>query len=119
MLTYISGLGTVLAYHSIVSAFFFTGALDGAVSAVASEYISNLDDENYRETKMPKLLSWSMTVVNLIFSLAELIIPPEIDEELISVYENAYRNESYKINISDGNKIVDLNKFIEHYKSLL
>ena len=49
----------------------------------------------------------------------ETALPPDIDEEQISIYENAYQNDSYVIKISDSNQTVDLNEFIEHYKSLL
>ena len=52
-------------------------------------------------------------------SLLESALPPDIDDAQIAVYENAYQNESYIIKISDNNQTVDLNEFIEHYKSLI
>lgn len=47
------------------------------------------------------------------------MLPPDIDEAQISIYENAYRNNSYVIKISDNNQTVDLYEFIEHYKNLI
>ncbi len=68
---------------------------------------------------MSKQFAWAIEIVKLIPSLLESALPPDIDEAQIAIYENAYQNESYMIKISDNNKTVDLNEFIEHYKSLI
>ena len=102
----------------VVTAFFFTGALDEATNAVSQEFISGCLKEDYG-AKVANRFIWAMTIVNLIPSLLESALPPDIDDAQIAVYEIAYQNESYMIKISDNNQTVDLNEFIEHYKSLI
>lgn len=115
---YVPAIGSVLLTYDIVTAFFFTGAIEGAINSAANEFINEVIDSNYGN-KLAKRFGWASTVVNLIPSLLETALPPDIDEEQISIYENAYQNDSYVIKISDSNQTVDLNEFIEHYKSLL
>ena len=115
---YVPSLGAALLTIDIVTAFYFTGAVDGAVNSAANEFITQVIESNYSD-KLAKRFGWASTIVNLIPSLLETALPPDIDEEQISIYENAYQNDSYVIKISDSNQTVDLNEFIEHYKSLL
>ena len=115
---YVPALSTALLTYDLVTAFFFTGAIDGGVNAAASEFISESISSNYGD-KLSNRFGWAMTIVGLIPSLLESSLPPDIDEEQISIYENAYQNEDYVIKVSDSNQTVDLNEFIEHYKSLI
>lgn len=115
---YVPALGAALLTIDIITAFYFTGAFDGVVNAAANEFISEVIDSNYG-TKVARRFGWASTIVNLIPSLLETALPPDIDEAQISIYENTYQNGSYVIKVSDSNQTVDLNEFIEHYKSLL
>ena len=115
---YVPALNAAALTIDLVAAFFFTDAFEGAVSAVANEYISECITTEYGE-KVARRFGWATTIAGLIQSLFEDALPPDIDEGQISVFENAYKNESYLIKISDSNQTVDLNEFIEHYKSLL
>jgi len=101
----------------LVTAFYFTGAFDEVINAGAEEFISQFMNSNY-QVELPKRLGWAMAIVDLIPSLLESSLPPDIDEEQISIYENACHNESYVIKVSNGSRTVDLNDFTEHYKSL-
>ncbi len=115
---YVPALGITMLTYDIVTAFFFTGAIGGAVNAAASEFISEALESDYN-TKLARRFGWAMTIVNLIPSLLESALPPDIDEEQIAIYENAYQDKSYMIKITDDNQTVDLNEFIKHYKSLI
>ena len=115
---YVPAIGAAVLTCDIVTAFFFTDAASGAVNAVANEFISNVIEPDYN-AKLDRRFGWAISVVNLIPSLLESALPPEIDEEQIAVYENAYQDKSYIIKISDNNQIIDLNEFIDRYKSLI
>ncbi len=115
---YVPSLGVAMLTYDIVTAFFFTGAIEDATNSVANEFISDSIKTEYG-VKMARRFGWAITVVNLIPSLLESALPPDIDNEQIAVYENAYQDKSYIIKISDDVQTVDLNDFIEHYKSLI
>lgn len=115
---YVPGLGLAMLTYDIVTAFFFTGAIGGAINSVANEFINDSIKSNYGE-KLARRVGWAITVVNLIPSLLEGALPPEIDKEQIAVYENAYQDKSYIIKISDNMQTVDLDEFIKHYKNLI
>ena len=108
---YVPALSAAMLTCDIITAFFFTGAFEGAVNSVASEFISESIEETYG-TKAARRFGWAITIVNLIPSLLESSLTPEIDEEQIDIYENAYNNESYLIKISDNNQTIALNQFI-------
>ncbi len=88
------------------------------MNSVAEEFITDSIETDYGP-KMARRFGWAITIVNLIPSLLESALPPDIDEEQIAIYENAYQDKSYMIKISDNNQIVDLDEFIEHYKYLI
>jgi len=115
---YVPAIGVVMLTYDIVTAFFFTGAFAGAINSVAEEFITESINSEY-SSKMAKRFGWATTIVNLIPSLLESALPPDMDDEQIAVYENAYVNKSYMIKISDNSQTVDLNDFIEHYKNLI
>jgi len=115
---YVPAISVASLTLDLVTAFFFTDAFCGAVNAAANEYISECIDTKYGE-KAVKRFGWATTIVDLIPSLVEGALPPDIDEGQISIFENAYKNESYLIKVSDSNQTVDLSEFIEHYKSLI
>ena len=115
---YVPAIGAAMLTYDIVTAFFFTGAFGGAINSVAEEFITDSIKTDYGP-KMARRFGWATTIVNLIPSLLESALPPDMDDEQIAVYENAYIDESYMIKISNNNQIVDLNDFIEHYKNLI
>ena len=85
---------------------------------MAEEFITDSIETEYG-SKMARRFGWATTIVNRIPSLLESALPPDMDDEQIAVYENAYIDQSYMIKISDNNQTVDLNDFIEHYKNLI
>ena len=115
---YVPAIGVAMLTYDIVTAFFFTGAFGGAINSVAEEFITDSIETEYG-SKMARRFGWATTIVNLIPSLLESALPPDMDDEQIAVYENAYIDQSYMIKISDNNQTVDLNDFIEHYKNLI
>lgn len=115
---YVPGVGLAMMTYEFITAFFFTGAIAGAVNSAASEFISDSLTENYGR-KIARKFGWAIAIVGMIPSLLESALPPNVDEAQISIYENAYKNESYIIKVSNNNQTVDLNEFIEHYKSLI
>lgn len=101
-----------------ISGYFFTNLVENATNAAAELYIEQSYKPEYA-SKLSKQFAWAIEIVKLIPSLLESALPPDIDEAQIAIYQNAYQNESYMIKISDNNQTVDLNEFIEHYKSLI
>ena len=115
---YVPAVGAAMLTYDIITAFIFTGAFGGAINSVAEEFITDSIKTDYGP-KMARRFGWANTIVNLIPSLLESALPPDIDDEQIAVYENAYIDQSYMIKISDNNQTVDLNDFIKHYKNLI
>ena len=115
---YVPAIGAAMLTYDVVTAFFFTGAFGGAMNSVAEEFITDSIETDYGP-KMARRFGWATAIVNLIPSLLESALPPDMDDEQIAVYENAYIDQSYMIKISDNNQTVDLNDFIEHYKNLI
>lgn len=115
---YVPAIGAAMLTYDIVTAFFFTGAFGGAINSVAEEFITDSIKTEYGP-KMARRFGWATTIVNLIPSLLESALPPDMDYEQVGVYENAYIDQSYMIKISDNSQTVDLNDFIEHYKNLI
>ena len=102
----------------VVTAFFFTGAIDGAVNAAAGELVDKVIEKAACDDAANRRMSWVVTIIGAIPDLLESELPPEIDEGLIAVLENAYNNESYEITASNDEQTVDLKEFIEYYKNL-
>ena len=115
---YCPALSFAMLTAEIISGYFFTNLVENATNAAAEMYIQQSYKPEYA-SKLSKQFAWAIEIVKLIPSLLESALPPDIDEAQIAIYENAYQNESYMIKISDNNKTVDLNEFIEHYKSLI
>ena len=115
---YCPALSFAMLTAEIISGYFFTNLVENATNAAAEMYIQQSYKPEYA-SKLSKQFAWAIEIVKLIPSLLESALPPDIDEAQIAIYQNAYQNESYMIKISDNNQTVDLNEFIEHYKSLI
>ena len=115
---YCPALSFAMLTAEIISGYFFTNLVENATNAAAELYIEQSYKPEYA-SKLSKQFAWAIEIVKLIPSLLESALPPDIDEAQIAIYQNAYQNESYMIKISDNNQTVDLNEFIEHYKSLI
>ena len=115
---YCPALSFAMLTAEIISGYFFTNLVENATNAAAELYIEQSYKPEYA-SKLSKQFAWAIEIVKLIPSLLESALPPDIDEAQIAIYQNAYQNESYMIKNSDNNQTVDLNEFIEHYKSLI
>ena len=104
--------------YNLVTALYFTGAIEGPINDAANEFLNTVWEANYGE-KAVKRLSWAMTIVNLIPSLLETAVPPDIDAAQLAIYESAYQNDSYAILIAGSDQLVNLSAFVEHHKKLL
>ena len=115
---YVPAVGYGMLTFEVVTAFFFTGAIDGAVNAAAGELVDKVIEKAACDDAANRRMSWVVTIIGAIPDLLESELPPEIDEGLIAVLENAYNNESYEITASNDEQTVDLKEFIEYYKNL-